>query len=870
MTQPTGQDGWNWEQAMANVLAAEGMIDRNQFMGAGAPWLVADWVGWEDSNSSPWNYDAQPTEGGKWTFSVYRKVSAAWGGQTKDYFWFLRGKVAWYTGPDGNYQKGFVGATNSRLTAPANTLPLNPESLNNAAESYYNAAMWLEHTVDVVQQQINKVDDDGSGFKGSASHAFSRTLNDLRDELKLLRLDLDTNQQWFAMLHDNARAATTFLEEIRSAWAEFLAKPNPPTLISRALAQLESAADSLDATLGWNGKSVLPQTWPVDIDFGAGGATYDIMSPNFIPLLNLNMQTHYLTTLQQLDQRLRSALTALQTNFNDVTNNLHDVRTYQPRPNSNGDPNSKIPELGNMPPVGGGGGGGVPSLTGGGGGGGVPSLTGGGGGGGVPSLTGGGGGGGVPSLTGGGGGGGVPSLTGGGGGGGGGMPSLTGGGGGGGMPSLTGGGGGGGVPSLTGGGGGGGGGGGMPSLTDGGGGGGGGVPSLTGGGGGGGVPSLTGGGGGGGGGVPSLTGGGGGGGGGVPSLTDGGGGGGMPSLGPAGGALPELGGSGPSLVSGGGGGNLPSLDGGGAGGLPGVGGGVGPGTGLIASGGGAGLGPGLSAGGGSGAGAGGRPPGQGGLDDGGYFPGELDGLDGGPVSNIGGVEPGGAGLGGVQTGGASGIDPAGLGGALGGSTGGSTGGALGGSNGAGGPGSVDLGGGLTPIPGQVGGVDLGPLGSAPGLNGSAGSGLTASGGSGSSFPGGGASAGGGLSSGGALGSAAGGAAAAARFDPLQGQVGAGSVAPAGYGSTGSAPAGAGGMPPFMPPMGGGQAGGKDRERTTWLAEEEEVWGTDPDLVPAVIGRLDAGDWDADESSWQPIPQVPATPGQSRDRAVRRG
>ncbi|MFG1654268.1 hypothetical protein ACGFIE_30470 [Micromonospora sp. NPDC049275] len=852
MTQPTSQDGWNWEQAMVNLLGTEGIIDRNQFMGAGAPWLVADWVGWEDSNSSPWNYDAQPTEGGKWTFSVYRKVSYGWGnGQTRDYFWFLRGKVAWYTGPDANYQKGFVGATSSRLAAPANTLPLNPESLNNAAESYYNAAMWLEHTVDVVQQQINKVDDDGSGFKGSASHAFSRTLNDLRDELKLLRLDLDTNQQWFAMLHDNARAATTFLEEIRSAWAEFLAKPNPPTLISRALARLESAADSLDATLGWNETSPLPQTWPVDIDFGAGGGTYDIMSPNFIPLLNLNMQTHYLTTLQQLDQRLRSALTALQTNFSDVTNNLHDVRTYQPRPNSIGDPNSKIPEFGNMPPVGGGNG--VPNISdgGGGGGGGIPSVSGGGGGGGIPSLTGGGGGGGIPSVSGGGGGGGIPSVSGGGGGGG--IPSLTGGGGGGGIPSLSDvGGGGGGIPSVSGGGG------------------GGGIPSLTGGGGGGGIPSLS-----------DV----GGGGGGIPSLTDGGGSGGIPSLTPGGGALPELGGGGPSLVSGGGGGNLPSLDGGGAGGLPGVGGGVGPGTGLIASGGGAGLGPGLSAGGGaglgpglsagggSGAGAGGRPSGQGGRDDGGYFPGELGGLDGGPVSNIGGVEPGGAGLGGVQTGGAAGIDPADLGGALGGqtggSTGGATGGALGGSNGAGGSGSVDLGGGMTPIPGQVGGVDLGPLGSAPGLNGSAGSGLTASGGSGSSFPGGGASGGGGLSSGGALGSAAGGAAAAARFDPLQGQVGTGSVAPAGYGSTGSAPAGAGGMPPFMPPM-GGQAGGKDRERTTWLAEDEEVWGTDPDLVPAVIGRLDAGDWDADESSWEPTPQAPATPGQSRDRAVRRG
>ncbi|MEE5087334.1 pectate lyase [Pseudomonas alliivorans] len=84
-----------------------------------------------------------------------------------------------------------------------------------------------------------------------------------------------------------------------------------------------------------------------------------------------------------------------------------------------------------------------------GGGGGTPSL-GGGGGGGTPSVGGGGGGGGTPSL-GGGGGGGTPSVGGGGGGGGGGTPSLGGGGGGGGgggTPSV--GGGGGGTPAPTG------------------------------------------------------------------------------------------------------------------------------------------------------------------------------------------------------------------------------------------------------------------------------------------------------------------------------------------------------------------------------------------------------------------------------------
>ncbi|BAJ32730.1 MULTISPECIES: hypothetical protein [Kitasatospora] len=49
-----------------------------------------------------------------------------------------------------------------------------------------------------------------------------------------------------------------------------------------------------------------------------------------------------------------------------------------------------------------------------------------------------------------------------------------------------------------------------------------------------------------------------------------------------------------------------------------------------------------------------------------------------------------------------------------------------------------------------------------------------------------------------------------------------------------------GMPPMMPPGGGVGAGGapgeKDRRRTTWLAEDEEVWGTETGAVHGVIGR----------------------------------
>lgn len=48
--------------------------------------------------------------------------------------------------------------------------------------------------------------------------------------------------------------------------------------------------------------------------------------------------------------------------------------------------------------------------------------------------------------------------------------------------------------------------------------------------------------------------------------------------------------------------------------------------------------------------------------------------------------------------------------------------------------------------------------------------------------------------------------------------------------------------PFMPPMGGGQGGGgqqtesSDRERDSWVAEDDDVWGTDEGGAPAALGR----------------------------------
>ncbi|REE96579.1 hypothetical protein [Thermomonospora umbrina] len=73
-----------------------------------------------------------------------------------------------------------------------------------------------------------------------------------------------------------------------------------------------------------------------------------------------------------------------------------------------------------------------------------------------------------------------------------------------------------------------------------------------------------------------------------------------------------------------------------------------------------------------------------------------------------------------------------------------------------------------------------------------------------------------------------------------GGAGAGGLGPGGIGGFGPGGLGAagrgglGGMP-MMPGAGGGKDGEQDRERTTWLTEDEDVWGADGDTAPPVIG-----------------------------------
>ena len=79
------------------------------------------------------------------------------------------------------------------------------------------------------------------------------------------------------------------------------------------------------------------------------------------------------------------------------------------------------------------------------------------------------------------------------------------------------------------------------------------------------------------------------------------------------------------------------------------------------------------------------------------------------------------------------------------------------------------------------------------------------------------------------------------------------------------PMGMGGMGGGMGGMGGGMGGNQERERSTWLAEDEDVWGTEPGVGVGVL-RPDT----LDEPDTEDYPEPPEPTRRPRERRSKQG
>lgn len=785
MTQPLDTNK-PWESGLAIVLGA-GPMDRKTFIGADKSWISTQTARTEDKEPAP------TTEPNK--FNLFRRldggttvqwnVASQGSGTVKnaDKYLVIDGDVGWYTGgansPDEKYQKEFLPNSTNALASGVGGNVLNATSLDEAAETYFNLWNWLGDAIKKINDEIAKVGDDDSGFKGTAASAFLTTLENFRNEITMLQKDLKTNQDWTQMLHDNAAAVRTFWKEITGAWDQFSGKPNPKKMVDDVVSQMRSQAEQLNKGPAATGTLT---DWSFNLNFGDGDKSYNILDGGSFGRLNTDMQNFWQTNADILDNAITTQFALLRDSFDKTRLNMHDTRTFVPTPTEQPPPATTDTGLTD---VNGDGKIDINDLLGNGGNGG-----GGNGGGGNFTFTG--------SGDGGGGDGGGGGNNGGGSGGGGGDFEFSGGGGGGG----NGGGGGGGqgpatvdLSAFNGGGGNGGGGSGGGALLGPGGAG----SFVTAGGGRGGNGNRDGAGGGNNFAVDDLD----------DFSEDGGGttGEGTP------GATVDLSEFGPSNVDpsdvtgNGGGDNAPNF-----------GNATGETPSFASAGGGGGSGGGFSGGGGAES----TPGGGAGFSGGGSA--EFTPGGGSSIGDIGGsADDDGGGLGFGSDG--SALTP------------------------------------WTPSEPSNAGMSVGPLGSVLGETGMD-FGTEAYGGNGTWAAGGGGGGSGGFEGGGYSGAGgSGGNGQNAGGTPIGG-LGSSTGGLSNSTAATAGAAGTSGYPPMMPPMMPPGAMGnqdKERERTTWLAEDEDVWGTDPDVSPAVIGRDEhAGDRD-ERDPWSPTPTQPTGP-----------
>jgi hypothetical protein len=852
---PTSASQTPWEDGLITILGAES-LDRHHFIGM--PWISMysrELVSTDNHNPAG---DPIPTgDPGHNRFTLYRKVLE--NNKSTSYI-VIHGTVSWYDGPEKAtphdlYVHEFLAHSHAALYPVLGKAVLDDDGFDQSAETFYNARMWTEDTIQVLSNEVNKVDSSASGFKGSSADAFMQVIANMRDELKMLSADMQTNKDWVQLLHDNAAQIRQFLSRITAAYNEWRRTPEPTTMVNAVFQQLLAEASRLaqgtddvstpnapppneptndhhspsGAKEHGSTKKTGPNvpkasavtSWPITISIANDYQTFDFLDPNVFSALNTFLQNIWIKNANTLDSAMIREAAALNDSLSTTVTNVLDTRAFVPPPSA----------LDDLP------GGGLDDLTGGGGKLDLSGLTGGGGKLDLSGLTGGGG-----KLD-------LGDPAGGG--------DLN-------LDDLLGGGKN--NPDIKGGDGGG------PDLAD----------------------LLTGGG------QDNVTG------------TPGGG-----SVGDIGngdtgsGGLPDL-----NLGTGS---NRPT-------GLFGTGTGTGTGTGgagsLPAA---AALVSALNNSSGKGTGVGnttsGPAAGVDGLTD---FT-DTNG-DGVPDTDVTSVDP--AAL--TSTNLSSGENAPSLQGLTTGPGGTPRGGLLGDvgsaagspSRATGGDGSAlnvsDLGSGNSvpnpavgtgstiPLPGAKSGPNafgvsnpppgaafgLGPLGTGSSAGVPTGNGLWAGGGG--AFGGGG---GGGLSDGGgAFGGSGGGLSGGG--GAFGGSAGGGSsdamtavsaLPPTSAGNVGDQSAanlnGGSGYPGYPPPMGGmgGMGGGggggsqeKERERTTWLAEEEEVWGTDPRLGPAVIGRDEALDDEAEVPAWPQqrpgtgTPTAPRGPARGTTRAAGRG
>ncbi|MFI5843122.1 hypothetical protein ACIA8K_25770 [Catenuloplanes sp. NPDC051500] len=373
MPSPTDNfQSWTWEQGLVNLLNAgkdsnEKLADRNAVAGPNVKWL--EWI----SSNTVHSESREPSVhvgDGEIVFWMptgsYTNISGMYPGDPGHHYveyMVYKARSMWTAPRDGGtISDSFwvyltAGDKSTQDVSGDNNAVFYPKSAEDAAVLFENVNAWLKSTTTTLKGLIDRIDDESSGFGGSASQAFMIALQNVHRRMQQLYDDvaLPGRTEWDDRVRGKAADMRTWISTINTAWSKFKEQSGyseSPYHPYRLIRNVDEAARAAAKNRTANAVTVTNLQGTFDLTTAGGWEAASNAAKN--------AWLGQLTTI--LDAAMRTATRDLALSFRDTTDYVTDfndpVDRQMPPPGPNNPNNPNNPNDPNIPNVGGGDGGG--------------------------------------------------------------------------------------------------------------------------------------------------------------------------------------------------------------------------------------------------------------------------------------------------------------------------------------------------------------------------------------------------------------------------------------------------------------------------------------------------------------------------------
>ncbi|MET7394109.1 hypothetical protein ABZS66_11500, partial [Dactylosporangium sp. NPDC005572] len=325
MTQPL-----DWWPATRDVLGAEGDIEVPRI--TQPSWVVLDMSFWgvtERYGKKPWNHwmPADAAHPGWNKITLYRKRKVSDG--DLGYFQMIRG---WFTFWEGGEQsparqsQDLVNKSEATIASIANNPFLDAETFYRAAHLFYEVANWLMNTGrPAILDVVGQVDQDASGFQGSAADAFVFAMEDFAAAMLFLKENITEPTDWIELLNDNGDAVNAFKSAMQSAWSAFKDYHyyDPNWLLLDLVRSMEQQIDAYDAEVSqFEVTSDSNESWNFSFPEQGLPGPYNLLWGDEWVRLNADLKSTWTNKMVELDAAARTATQTLVDSYNTTMQSM--------------------------------------------------------------------------------------------------------------------------------------------------------------------------------------------------------------------------------------------------------------------------------------------------------------------------------------------------------------------------------------------------------------------------------------------------------------------------------------------------------------------------------------------------------------------